>query len=277
MSTDKIIKAMRQLIVSIIKAMARLARINLLTLAYHQIGILKYESYDKSGEKYLAQTILKKLLPNTQKLVFFDVGANVGNTSILLRDVFPTAEIWAFEPNKFTYNELVKVVSGKEIRCFNVGFGNTCKTELLYIPTSNHISSSASTHKELFHDFYKTADIEEISFEMQTINTFCLDQNITLIDFIKIDTEGFELFVLEGASKMLSEGRVRIIQFEFGECHVFSRTFMLDFYKLLTEFQFFRLDTRRLIPLGDYSVANEIFRFQNIVAIHRDIVMDGKE
>lgn len=267
--------AMRRPITFIIKVMARLARIDLLTLAYNNIGILKYESYDRSGEKYLIQRILKKILPNTQKLVFFDVGANVGKTSILLRDVFHKAEIWAFEPNKFTYDELVKIVSGQEIKCFNVGFGNACKTGVLYIPTSNHTSSSASIQKELFHDFYKTTDIEEISFEMQTIDTFCLEHDITSIDFLKIDTEGNELFVLEGASRMVSESRVRIVQFEFGECHVFSRTFMSDFYKLLTEFQFFRLDSSRLIPLGNYNVVNEIFRFQNVVAIHCDVNTDG--
>lgn len=70
---------------------------------------------------------------------------------------------------------------------------------------------------------------------------------------------------------MLSEGRIGIIQFEFGECHVFARTFMRDFYKILQDYRFFRLDTNNLIALGNYSVHHEIFRFQNIVAIHRTV------
>ena len=142
--------AARRSIEFMIKAMARLARIDLLTLAYNDIGILKYESYDRSGEKYLIESFLERVFRNTEGLVFFDVGANVGKTSVLLRNVFPKAEIWAFEPNQFTYDELAKEVSGQGIKCQNVGLGNICATEVLYIPASNHVSTSASTQKELF-------------------------------------------------------------------------------------------------------------------------------
>lgn len=142
---------------------------------------------------------------------------------------------------------------------------------MLYIPTSNLIIKVASTHRGLFDNFYKTGAMEEMSFEMKTVDGFCLENNIGFIDYIKIDTEGCELSVKEGASRMILEGNIGIIQFESGECHVFARTFMRDFYKLLHDYRFFRLDTNRLIALGDYSVANEIFRFQNIVAIHRAV------
>ena len=235
------------------------------------MGVLNYENSHVTGEEYVIKYVLSRYIKQTAP-IFFDVGAHVGNITTLLMKTFPIAEIWAFEPNKFTYNELLRVMAGKNVKCFNIGLGNAAKTEMLYVPVANHISEHASANKEIFRDFHKTSKIEEVSFEMTTIDVFCLEHNIPAIDFVKIDTEGFELAVLEGARRMLSARGIKVIQFEFGECHVFSRTFMLDFYRLLSGFQFFRLGPSALIPLGDYSIANEIFRFQNIVAIHSDVI-----
>ena len=64
------------------------------------------------------------------------------------------------------------------------------------------------------------------------------------------------------------------MQFEFNEMNVISRVFLKDFYDLLgDEWDFFRLDTRKLIYLGRrYDSANEIFKFQNIVAIRKSFL-----
>jgi hypothetical protein len=45
---------------------------------------------------------------------------------------------------------------------------------------------------------------------------FCRENNITQIDLLKIDTEGFEIPVLKGFSKMISESRVKAIYCEVG-------------------------------------------------------------
>jgi FkbM family methyltransferase len=254
----------------LMKAAARISGTDLLTAAYHDIGILKYSDADVSGEMHLIRKVLGRYLPGGREPVFFDVGANVGTIALLLREAFPAAEIWAFEPNRSAYDILSAKASGLRIACVNIGLGNARRSGTLYLPTAENSSSSATSHKGLHDDFYHTADVREIPFEMHTIDQFCSEHDILSIDFLKVDTEGNELSVLEGARRMLSEKRVGVIQFEFGECHVYSRTFLRDFYELLAGFRFFRLDSRRLIPLGSYHVGNEIFRFQNIVAIRGD-------
>ena len=90
------------------------------------------------------------------------------------------------------------------------------------------------------------------------------------IDLLKIDTEGFELEVLLGASEMLTEKKITIIQFEFNEVNIVQRRFLKDFYNLLPKYDFYRLDEQRLIPLGSWEPKHEIFMFQNIVAIRRE-------
>lgn len=88
---------------------------------------------------------------------------------------------------------------------------------------------------------------------------------------MKVDTEGNEYHVLEGATQLLHNNKVDVIQFEFNEMNVISRVFLKDFYDLLPKHTMYRLDTQRLIPLGDYSPLNEVFRIQNIIAIHNDL------
>jgi hypothetical protein len=106
---------------------------------------------------------------------------------------------------------------------------------------------------------------------MTTVDKFCKEKGVDRIDLLKIDTEGCELQVLKGAQEMLSGGYIKVIQFEFGECNVFSRVFLRDFYEVLAGFRLFRLDSERLVPLPAYEPTNEIFRFQNIIAINKSV------
>ncbi len=80
--------------------------------------------------------------------------------------------------------------------------------------------------------------------------------------------------VLSGAKALLAEGRIHFIQFEFNEMNIISRVFLKDFYDLLQGFSLYRLDSNRLIPLAGYSSTNEIFKFQNLLAVNDNFAAD---
>jgi len=259
---------------NMISAIANIAGIDLLLLAYNNIGILNCQNSNVSGEYFLANKVLKKNLGSFNRPVIFDVGANIGKYSLMMFKELPHAQIYAFEPNRNSFEQLVRNVDNVAI-CFNTGLGSEDKTEKIFTYSNNLASSHASAYKEMFHKFHRTGDIVGIDIQMTTIDSFCKLKYITNIDFLKIDTEGNELNVLKGAEKMLAEGRIKIIQFEFGECDIFSRVFLKDFYTILADYNIYRLDSERLIPLFEYDVANEIFRFQNFVAIRKDFASLG--
>jgi len=52
--------------------------------------------------------------------------------------------------------------------------------------------------------------------EMRTLVSFCQEQGIGEIDFLKIDTEGYDLEVLKGAEQMLDSHQISFIQVEAG-------------------------------------------------------------
>jgi FkbM family methyltransferase len=260
----------------LIPSMSNYAGLDLLLLAYNNIGILKFENEVVSGEHFLVTRVLKTNLGNVARPVIFDVGANIGNYSMMLAREFPTAQIYAFEPNNNSLNQLVTNV-GSSVTCINAGMGAEEKAEKIFTYSNNLASSHASIYADVFRTFHRTDDVVELDFQMTTIDIFCEREMITAIDFLKIDTEGNEFNVLKGGTKMLSEGKIKMMQFEFGECDVFSRVFLQDFYNILSNFNIYRLDSDRLIPLFEYVSTNEIFRFQNFLAVRKDLPFhDGR-
>jgi len=255
---------------------AHLMNLDLLVLAYRDAGILNYEDQTISGESFARNSVLPRLIGDTAPVIF-DVGANVGEISHELRRIFPDARMWAFEPNPVTFSELSMRLGGMNISCQNLGLGAEPGTGELHCYLENQKSGHASMYRDVFALYGKNYGIKESAnlttfrFDVQTLDNFCRRMGIPRIDFLKIDVEGHELSVLRGASEMISEGKIAAIQFEITDCNVMSRVFMRDFYEQLEQYDFFRLKASGLLPLKGYQVRHEIFQFQNILAIRKEL------
>ena len=111
--------------------------------------------------------------------------------------------------------------------------------------------------------------------DIEEINTTTLDEYVSInkigeIDLLKIDVEGHELDVLNGAHKCLQENKIGCIQFEFGGCNIDTRTFFQDFWYLLVEkhgFLIFRITPLGTKPVKTYSELDEIFLTTNFFAV----------
>lgn len=249
---------------------AHAGQINLLTFAYNQIGILNPGNHIVSGENFVIKNILKKEI-TSEKPVLFDIGAHKGDYAEMLFNEFPEAQIFAFEPTFEAHKILKRKLLGSRTQIFNIGLGSEKATQKIYSYTQNTGSSHSSVFKEVFTKIYNNTAITEMDFSCTTIDDFCAEHNIKFIDFMKIDTEGSELNILRGATRMLNENRVRFIQFEFNEMNVISRVFLKDFYDILRQYELFRTYETKLIPLGTYDPIHEVFKFQNIFAINNNI------
>ncbi len=245
--------------------------LDLLRLAYGSRGIGKYEDLEQSGERYLIEKVLPQLLP-TAPLTFLDVGANEGSFAHQLRARFPEARLMAFEPNPASYQRLVKASEKLGFRAIHAAVGPVNGTASLYDRPEQEGTAHASLHRDVLTDLHLLRDVREYQVDVITLDTFTQKNGIQKVDFLKIDTEGHELEVLRGGTRLITEGRVSVIQFEFNEMNVISRCFLRDFYNLLPDYDIFRLDTNRLIPLGPYASINEVFQFHNLLALHRHIV-----
>jgi FkbM family methyltransferase len=250
---------------------AKKLNLNLLAHAHVQVGV-GHNSYF-SGEEFIINTLLPKILKKEPTHIF-DVGANVGNYANDLRRRYPKARISCFEPVPDNFKELNKNTENLNIDKYNFGFSDQ-KAELkLYSGSNIKDGSMATLYPECFDSIFQfVGEVDQgTTCKFETLDDFTLQNQIENIDFLKIDVEGHELSVLLGAKNMLLSSKVAVIQFEFNEFNIISKTFMKDFYNLLKEYQFFRImPQNKLFSMGEYNSNHEIFRYQNILAIHQSL------
>lgn len=236
-----------------------------LRLALKGLGVNNYETLAVSGEEFFVRTYIARIHP----LVVFDVGANRGEYVQLVKQYAPHARVYAFEPHPLTFQQLAQVGQRySAVTAVSLGCSDTCTTMPLYDYTTHpHGSTHASLYREAIVQRGGTARAIEVP--LTTLDHFTAEQQIPHIQFLKIDTEGNELAVLRGAQRLIREQRIDIVQFEFDQMHVASRTFLHDFYELLAGYRFYRLLPAALLPLEPYhALLWEQFAFQNIVAVH---------
>ncbi|MDA9744272.1 FkbM family methyltransferase [Candidatus Pelagibacter sp.] len=170
---------------------------------------------------------LKKMKLNDFNVVF-DVGAHKGETIDLYLKHFNIEKLYSFEPNYFTFNYLkkkidkIKNIKNKtEITIENIALGKENKQIMM-----KHLDeSSSSTIKEINTDSNYFKRKKKLLLNLKNKNFFseisaqqiCLDEymskkNISKIDFLKIDTEGYEFEVLSGAKNNIKN--VNLVLFE---------------------------------------------------------------
>jgi FkbM family methyltransferase len=252
---------------------------------FHQaLSVRGFENgptFKESGEEYLVRDILPEFIKEAQP-IFFDVGANDGAYSEMFRSVFTEGHIYSFEPNPEVFNELHKKSEylHLNLNLFQLALSDHDGKFPLYYSknvTVHDYRKLATGIKEVYPYFYGDSTSVEISATAQTIDSFCAEHALNHIDFMKIDTEGNEFNVLKGAKKILSSQNISAIQFEFNEMNILNRIFLKDFFDLLGGFVFFRLKEGKLLRLTERSKYDEIFTFQNIVAIRKGIVDEIKK
>lgn len=236
-------------------------------IALSGMGITNSQGFKVSGEYYVINKVLKKFSIQT----IFDVGAHRGNYSKVLLKYFPNSLIYCFEPNPETFNELNTKISGNNVKKFNYGFSNYSGNTTLFDIEDRNGTAYASVYKDVFEHIYE-CPTKSIAIKIISLDDFIAKYNIDSIDFLKIDTEGDDFNVLQGAKDAISNNKIKIIQFEFNKMFVYPRHFIRDFKNLLSNYNLYRILTHGLIQLDfNQPVDYEIFAFQNILAIQKNL------
>lgn len=137
-----------------------------------------------------------------------DAGGHIGVFSFFASKISKSNKIFAFEPAKENFElfrKNIKENSIKNIFLFNYGLGEKSKElELLVSPGRNTANSLKETG--LMKD--KNSKTEKI--KIISIDKFVEEKRLKRIDFIKIDTEGYEKQILIGAKNTIKKFKPKL-------------------------------------------------------------------
>lgn len=158
---------------------------------------------------YEPETIqfITKRLP--QKGILFDIGANIGAIALPLAKVNKEIEVYAFEPSAFTFQFLENNI--RKNQCQNVHIFQLAVNNK-HNATCQFFASDTLHGKSSFAPVF-AKDSQEV--RTISLDKFCEEKAIEKIDFMKVDVEGFEVSVFQGAQNMLDAKKIKQIYFEF--------------------------------------------------------------
>lgn len=171
-------------------------------------------------------------------LTIFDIGGNVGAFSKKLETHLIKEKneyrFFIFEPNPNLIEE-IKQKKIKNSNIFNYGIGDKKEEKSFKIHHKHEKSSFLNIDRDYFKDQIKY-NISNIKSKIDTLDSFSKENKIDHINFLKIDTQGYNAKVLEGAKSLIKNNAIDFIYTEItiGPKYELNETF-LDFEKILNE------------------------------------------
>lgn len=167
-------------------------------------------------EQELVETVIAPYIKAAR--VILDVGAHAGSHSLIYSHLAPQARIYSFEPQDRLFEILqfnIATQRRRNITPQKIALGNRrCRAQM-----HESVSDGPNCNKLLNNSEYFNLGGRQLGIGGEAVEIYRLDDVISAdqqIDFIKIDVEGFENFVVDGARALIARCRP-VIFFEHNE------------------------------------------------------------
>ena len=185
--------------------------------------------------------LLNIILKDKKTFTMFDVGSNetaefcneIQKNYLFKKIDKIVSRFYLFEPNKLLLEKLKK--NNKDKKIYNFGLGAIKEEKKFYIH-ENHLKSSFLNVEQNYFKNRNKYQINEEIIKIETLDNFCFDNDIEYIDFLKIDTQGYNTKVIEGAKDLIMNNKIGLIYSEItiGKKYEISESFY-DFEKILKD------------------------------------------
>lgn len=230
---------------------------------------LGYEKIRHPHRKHYPLDTLRQLAGNAPVRTILDIGANEGQTVKKLLQKFPEATIYCFEPIPETYAQLSHTYqTHPKVQCASLAMGNAIGNATFHINRGSQTSSlhAPSDQAARWVPEGKIEIAQSIEVETSTVDAFCKENSISSIDILKSDTQGHDLAVLQGAQRMLDEGRIRLVLIEVNIVQMYEgQAAFHEISAFLKSFGFrlFDLFAHAYAPSGQLKWADAIYALES--------------
>lgn len=185
-------------------------------------------------DKPLIQKFYSLLVAHNDFFVIFDLGAQTGSFSLLSK-YLPNSKWYAFEPIQEAADALKENLILNDIHnvsIYQMAVSDFSGMTTLKMPDMGSWGLSTIGSNTNFNT------VTERQIKCIDLDSFVADNQIKKVHFMKLDTEGAELYILRGAKKMILRDRPIILmeynQRNMNQCGVNKN----DIHQLLTEMQY---------------------------------------
>jgi FkbM family methyltransferase len=160
-------------------------------------------------EPQLTSLLLPLLKPG---MTVFDIGANIGYYTLLMaRKVGHAGSVHAFEINDHVIDLLTRnleLANARNVKLVRRAVAKTTGEVDFFVPRPGD-EAEGSLRKSARYDSARTVRVASVS-----LDDYLQENKIEKVDLIKIDVEGAEYEVFEGAKNLLSSAHRPVIMFE---------------------------------------------------------------
>lgn len=138
-----------------------------------------------------------------------DIGANEGNWTKKAMQYFPNAYYTLVEPQSKLVDKMSTILKkNKKVFLHTMGLSNVSGTFKLALDPVRDDSASFRFSEEEVDEL----NLEQVEVTMDTLNNLLLNSRLPVPDIIKIDAEGIDIKVLEGASNFFGKTEVFFVE-----------------------------------------------------------------
>jgi len=208
---------------------------------------------DVNGEEWL----VRRVAPHTRR--FLDVGANVGDWSLLMASAAPDAKGLAVEPGEEAGARL-RAVLPPAVRLVEALAGaEEGETAFFEAPDASTHSSAVASHAPA---------ARRRTVRATTVDALLAAEGWDRLDVLKIDTEGFDARVLAGAREALGAQRIGVVQFEYNRPWREAGSTLAGALQLLGDAGYATYVLRASgLEAYRYDDYGEFFRYANFVGV----------
>jgi FkbM family methyltransferase len=172
-----------------------------------------------------------------KKIIFWDIGGNIGLYSIYAALKYQNIDVTTFEPSTSNLQTLSRNISinklNEKIKICQIPLTNKNNSFLMMKESQFEEGGALHVFGENF-DFEGNKFIEKNSYKIYgTSINYLLDNKILETpDYIKIDVDGIEHLILLGANKHLQNSKIKSLSIEINEQFIEQRDKILNIMKL---------------------------------------------
>lgn len=156
-----------------------------------------------------------RLLGSRKSPLLVDVGAFQGNFFKTFLRLYPSGRVVAFEPAADSAARLRDIWGADgRVRIETMALGNErCESTLIRFEHGNlnSVLPLADHDSNPFRD-EKPVCLQPVT--MTSLDHYCNETGVGFVDLLKVDTQGYDLKVLEGAKTLLAERRIHLLLVE---------------------------------------------------------------